>query len=52
VTAYKSYADKKTTPSRMARKRARGDVFRFNRSSAKAERKARRLARRQAQEEA
>jgi len=41
---YKSYSNKKSTPSRMARKRARRDVFNFNR-------KAKKLLRKQARSE-
>ena len=42
---YKSYATKKDTKSRLARKQARRGVFVFNKKAAKLRRKARRLAR-------
>jgi hypothetical protein len=42
---YKSYGTKATTPSRMARKRMRRDVFIGNKKMAKALRKAARLER-------
>jgi hypothetical protein len=44
---YKSYPNKKSTPSRMTRKHTRHDVFVANKKMAKARRKAARLARRQ-----
>lgn len=47
MTNYKPYPNKKTLPSRMARKRGRSDVFRFNRSAAKLARKTARLARKE-----
>jgi hypothetical protein len=42
---YKAYPNKKSTPSRMTRKRLRRDVFLSNKRLAKAARKARRLER-------
>ena len=42
---YKSYGTKAETPSRMARKHMRRDVFVTNKKMAKAQRKAARLAR-------
>ncbi len=45
---YKSYGTRKSTPSRMARKHARREVFVANKKMAKARRKVERLARRAA----
>lgn len=42
---FKSYPTKKTTPSRMARKHSRREVFVHNKKAAKLRRKALRLAR-------
>jgi hypothetical protein len=42
---YKSYGNQKSTPSRMARKHMRREVFIFNKKMAKVARKARRLER-------
>jgi len=42
---FKSYPDRKSTPSRMARKRMRRDVFIVNKKMARVARKARRLER-------
>lgn len=44
---FKSYATKKDTPNRRARKNLRNSVFQFNRKIAKTQRKAARLARRE-----
>lgn len=42
---YKAYGNRKSTPSRMARKHARREVFVANKKMAKAARKAARLKR-------
>lgn len=44
---YKSYPNKTTTKSRLARKHLRGEVFLFNKKAARARRKEIRLFRRQ-----
>ncbi len=44
---YKSYPTKKGTPSRLARKHRRREVFVANKKAARARRKAERLLRRQ-----
>jgi hypothetical protein len=46
-----SYATKKTTPSRMARKQARRGVFMVNKKAKRTQRKAERLSRKAHREE-
>lgn len=48
---FKSYPTKQNTPQRMARKRARRDVFIHNKKMAKLRRKTARAARREATDE-
>jgi len=48
--SHKSYPTRKTMPQRMARKRARRDVFMANRKASRLRRKAARLERRSREE--